>query len=434
MDDELVFPDEIYDEEEDLPSNELIVAARASIIHRCGISNIKYQEENDEEDSYLRIYIGSGRGTREVLICDGPDLIDFESIKFEKYTFLTGYEAICSYELKTIEASISFGNRSSNNAFNIRKLSRYFTENGSEIKLDTVSDNLPSIEIGSMSNELKELTRNSSGQRKISIKLKQCNCSTHDSAIELLRKISNAILFQIDLKLDMPMLLTRERVRNTRIRIHGSPNTDLVPLSYPRYSFHHEPLSLYWYARSSNGMPLLQYFAFYQVLEYFFPIYAEIEARQKVKSILKDPRFRSDHEPDIAKLINSISSNRNGAYGDERSQLKATIQNCVEAEDIKQFIESDENRKNHFTTKSKSSPFHKIVFSSPIDLLNEIAERIYEIRCKIVHSKNDMRDKDKDSDVLLPFSKEADQLVYDIELTQYIAQRVLISNGKSINA
>ena len=69
---------------------------------------------------------------------------------------------------------------------------------------------------------------------------------------------------------------------------------------------------------------------------------------------------------------------------------------------------------------------HKIsLATSTADLRGDVAERIYNIRCKIVHTKTDARDSDVE--LLLPFSKEAEQLVFDIELAQYLAQQVLIA-------
>jgi hypothetical protein len=46
---------------------------------------------------------------------------------------------------------------------------------------------------------------------------------------------------------------------------------------------------------------------------------------------------------------------------------------------------------------------------------------------KIVRTKNDSRDGDVE--LLLPFSAEAEQLSFDIELMKYLAQAVLIAGS-----
>jgi hypothetical protein len=112
--------------------------------------------------------------------------------------------------------------------------------------------------------------------------------------------------------------------------------------------------------------------------------------------------------------------------GDERSQLRATIAECIDPDSIREFVSVDENRKNFFSSKTKGITEHKIPVANPnLDLRNDVADRIYDIRCKIVHTKSD--GQNGEVELLLPFSKEAEQLYYDIELVQYIAQQVLIA-------
>ena len=49
-------------------------------------------------------------------------------------------------------------------------------------------------------------------------------------------------------------------------------------LQYPKTEFNDSASSLYWYGPGASGMPLLQFLAFYQVLEFYFPIYSKAEA------------------------------------------------------------------------------------------------------------------------------------------------------------
>lgn len=115
--------------------------------------------------------------------------------------------------------------------------------------------------------------------------------------------------------------------------------TDLrSDVQYPKTEFDDAPLSLYWYARGAFGMPLLQFLAFYQVIEFYFPIYSKAEAQRKLKAILKDPTFRGDRDADIGKLLSAIYITRSGAYGDERSQLRATLVECVDGTALKGFF------------------------------------------------------------------------------------------------
>jgi len=179
-------------------------------------------------------------------------------------------------------------------------------------------------------------------------------------------------------------------------------------------------------------MPLLQLLAFYQVVEFYFPIYSQSEAQRRLKAILKDPAFRGDRDPDIARLLASIQVSRSGAFRDERAQLRATLMECTDPEPLHQFLERDEERKEFFQTKSKTLPYHRLALANTsADLRGDVAERIYDIRCKIVHTKSDSRDGAVE--LLLPFSPAAEQLAFDIELVQYVAQQVVIASSTPLN-
>ena len=58
-------------------------------------------------------------------------------------------------------------------------------------------------------------------------------------------------------------------------------------------------MSLYWYGTSARGMPLLQFLAFYQCIEFYFPTYIQAEARRQVRNALKDRTFRVERDADI---------------------------------------------------------------------------------------------------------------------------------------
>lgn len=188
---------------------------------------------------------------------------------------------------------------------------------------------------------------------------------------------------------------------------------------------HHTPISLYWYARSAMGMPLLQFLALYQVIEYYFPTYSQEEARRRIRAVLKDPTFRYDRDADIGRVLSILSGTGRG-FGDERSQLRATLNACLNPSDLRIFFEEDEERIEFFSSKQKGLTDYKIPLATKdADLRIPVADLIYDIRCKIVHTKGES--SDGEVELLLPFSKEAELLFYDIELIQYVARNVLVA-------
>lgn len=424
-------------DEEDLGTSVLpddAPQARTTLIQRCKDAGLDLKTDTlDDGISYLRLGMPCAREQRWIPLVSDESVLRLLSIPFEKYVFIAGFEAICSYGDGTIEANLRpLGNGNMPSSFHYRKLFGLGTSSSADslesVKLAInapLALGLPRIEISLASDVFAKLVR-SPNRYRMTFKISGATISNHDQAALLLRKVSDAIFFQIDLLADAPLSLERQRKRKSPARRVAKSVNLSTDIQYPRTEFDEAPISLYWYGRGALGMPLLQFLAFYQVLEFYYPTYSEAEARRKLKSILKDPVFRGDRDADIARLLTAIHANRSGAYGDERSQLKATIMECVESDELRAFLTSDSERLEFYSAKSKPNSYHKIpVTTATIDLRGDVAERIYNIRCKIVHTKADGRDKDVE--LLLPFSKEADQLIFDIELVQYIAQQVLIA-------
>ena len=418
---------------------EQVIAAKKLLAERCAAAGITLEEVSiPDEPPRLRVGMKCGRSTRWLNLWSDESIDQLLSIPFERYTFLSDLEAICSYTDGTIEASIRpVGSGFMPTSHLFRRLFGFdrpndqFDIESAKIVVPASQEGLPQMEISQASAAFNRLSK-SPARLRMTLKITGCHVTTHESALALLNKAAGSVFFQLDLLTDIPISL-----ENTRRRIAGGRRPRLQPnqateLQYPKTQFDAAPLSLYWYGRSATGMPLLQFLAYYQVIEFYFPIYSQSEAQRKLKAILKDPTFRGDRDTDIARLLAAIHVSRSGAFGDERSQLRATLIECSDSEALRQFLEEDGERKDFFLTKTKSLPYHKIPLANPsVDLRNDVADRIYDIRCKIVHTKTDSRDGDVE--LLLPFSPEAEQLSIDIELVQYLAQQVLVAGSTPFN-
>lgn len=246
-----------------------------------------------------------------------------------------------------------------------------------------------------------------------------------------MEKIGNAILFQIDLGIQMPMFLEHERAPQLiRSRLRMRSEFDPSP---PTHEYDSEPMELYWYARSARGMPLLQYLAFYQVLEFYYPIYSDIQAQRTLRDRLKDPRFNAERDSDLSSLLAAIRLGTSGkGYGDEKLQLRATLNECVSADELRKYIEAEDGRKEFLGSHQANRVVdgHIVpVKTDGTDLRNDVADRIYAIRCRIVHSKSNF---DDGVSMMLPFSEEARSLGYDIELISFLAREVLIAASRPL--
>ncbi|HTG35632.1 MAG TPA: hypothetical protein VLB76_22145 [Thermoanaerobaculia bacterium] len=425
------------EEVESAISSEELDLAKKNLADRCQAAGIAIEEEPfPGEETILRIGMKCGRNIRWLNLW--PErIVDILSISFEKYVFLSNLEAVCSYQEGTIEAGIrpitpNLGPASImyRRLFGLDRPNQEFSVESAKLEVTSTQEGLPTIEISAASEVFLRFSR--PNPRRMTLKLTNCHAATHDSALALLNKVAGSVLFQLDLLTDVPMTLERERRRFAGGRRPRRRTSLAADFQYPKTEFHSAPLSLYWYARSAIDMPLLQFLAFYQVIEFYFPIYSQSEAHRKLKAILKDPTFRGDRDTDIARLLAAIHISRSGTFGDERSQLRATLMECIDSDALRDFLEVDAGRKEFFLNKAKSLPYKKISLASPTaDLRSDVADRVYDIRCKIVHTKADS--KDGSVELLLPFSPEAEQLSFDIELVQRLAQLVLIAGSTPLH-
>lgn len=306
-----------------------------------------------------------------------------------------------------------------------------------KIKLDGPDRNW-SAEISESS---KQFNLFCSPRMGLTLKIQGATSSTrHDEALELLNQVGQAILFEFDLRYGIAIGMARMPLyaRYRRVSRDGKPSTRLTPTSrvtstdqptLPRNSYPENPLSLYWYARSATGMPLLQYLASYQVLEYYFTTYYQRETMDRIKQEFLDPRFNPQNDTDLNRII-GIATSQGKAFGTEREQLKATVRACIASTTLTEYIR-DDSRRDFFTGNQAISGVPKLDLSERAsDIRDQVSDRIYDIRCRIVHAKPEAQDRRPD--LILPFSTEADALIFDIDLVQYLAQRVLISRAKPL--
>ncbi len=430
---------EFVDEDEEQESPEELQKARQLLEERCDKAGIEFEvREFGEGEDYVRVEMPNGREKRTIRLFRLEQLNKLLSIPFEKYVFLGDLAAICSYEDGSIEAALRSVAPMGSSMIRRRLSGRAYDEEEQETEDDVLlelrSDNTDSIVTITISNTSESIQTLLPGPflrpGRLSLKISGLKINQHNRALSLLQRYSDSLFFQIDMAIGVPLSLIRERrpVRGAR-RVRS--RDDIIAIQYPKTEYDEAPMSLFWYAQSAIGMPLLRFLAYYQVIEFYFFSYSQEEAMRKIRNILKDPTFRTDRDTDIARLLAAVSVKGRG-YGDERSQLRATLQACIDPSSLREFLTENDARKEFFSNKQKGLANHKVPINNPeADLRNDVADLIYEIRCRIVHTKGD--NQEGEINLLLPFSKEAELLYHDIELMQYVARQVLINASSPIH-
>lgn len=404
-------------------------------VRRCEKADLAY-ELLDVPGLLATVQLPQGRESREVVVNQdtAQDLIDNN---FENYVFLGHYQAICSYEAGDIEVLLEVAG---SGAAAGPVLSRRFQEDESDADGMSPGDTAEFFSVAGPSGVSLSVGRASPliqamvgwdpvgrAKRAASLRIQGLTRSRHDTALAAMETIGNGLLFQLDSKLDLPILLRRQPRRRFRRPRRISP----AEVEFPASEFDPEPMSLFWYGRGAEGLPLLQFFAYYQVLEFYFGQFAEQEARRRVRSLLKDPGFSPHHDRDIGKVVRVASRAAGQSLRDERAQLRATIRGCADADDLRGYLTESDRRTKFFETKQSELTDVTIrPVISDSDLLERIAERIYDIRCRIVHTK-DEGGKDEVG-LLLPFSPAARKLTWDINLLERIARQALIHASRPL--
>lgn len=397
---------------------------------RCLSAKIGFSiDTNPLGETYGRIDFPNGNSKRPIIVSSESRATSLLGVAFEDYSHVEGFEALCSYKNGTIEAAIrAIGASGMLLSRLLGKQPTYLTKLDDEIIIapEEIGPDAPLIKIGEPSPEYVTLNRGPG--RRFTLKLSGLKISRNTIAAEYLTTYADSLFFQFEMLFGSTFILERER---RRVPFRTTRKTDSPSVQYPRARYEHSAMSLYWYAKTARGMPLLQYLAYYQVLEFFYPRFSQIEARKRLATVLKDPTFRIDRDDHVDRVISAIAVNRSGGLGDERSQLRAVVNQCVTATELREFLSATPERESHFSGKSKNQRYHKIpIASQTADLRNDAADRIYDIRCKVVHTKNDAREGQLE--MILPFSEEADLLSLDIDLVNFIARSALIATSASL--
>ena len=380
----------------------------------------------DPELQLVNLEFRNGRDTRTVAIFSEENAEALLHYPLDEVVFLGGYSAVCSYKEAWIEAAVRAHGVAPRSFIARRSLfgtTATRSQQQGEVEIRETPD------VGGLTLRLTETPGVLSAlemDMPLYLRIEGIGITEHDKALNLLEDLSNSLFMQIDFRFDSPLSLVRSRQPRRGARSRGRLDQD-NQLTYPRHSYERTPSSLYWYARSATSMPLLQFLAFYQCIEFFFPQFSRQETIAKIKNVLKDPAFNWTNDSDINTILNVTLEGRRGSLLDERKQLRATLEHCVDGRALHDFLNQTEERTRYFGSDYKKISEKRISLSKEDDVVEQTAERMYDIRCKVVHTKN--LEGGEGEEMIIPFSKEADLMIDDVELIKFLARKVLIASS-----
>lgn len=251
-----------------------------------------------------------------------------------------------------------------------------------------------------------------------------------DLDVATLKGLARDYLLNIAMARGVSLELCSADSRQRRIVSRGaSGQYSLFP-----YREYDEQVSRYYHqAIVANELPFAQYLAFYQVIEYYYGK----ELKDAVMAILED--VTTSVYPTKGVLENcykriTVEFEGENARGRELTDLKRCIQRQVDLSTLKDRLEElDQDAATYYSK-------HNVAFvkqekypesEKPLKLkltddqgdtkavLETIAERIYSVRCAIVHSKSDVASNYQ------PFLHD-DDLAKEVPLVQAVAEQMLL--------
>jgi hypothetical protein len=266
-------------------------------------------------------------------------------------------------------------------------------------------------------------------RRRDTLKFFGVDAPQHDDAVRRLEGIGGAFLFDLDLRYGVPFEIAHQRPSFSG-RGYEAPPVEQPP-SLPRFQYPAQALSLYSYARSASEMPLLQFLAYYQVLEYFFPMYSQGEMLRRLRQMIISPRFEVGDDADLAKILQLVTTNGRSGYGNEKEQLKATVYGCIEASSMLELLRSNADFFRPLGDKKTINGVPIIDENNRgMPILDQAVARVYALRNRVVHAKAD--GGEMAVELLLPGSVEARSMTADIALVQFLAQKAVVAGGTRI--
>ncbi|MFI0144721.1 hypothetical protein [Streptomyces globisporus] len=192
-------------------------------------------------------------------------------------------------------------------------------------------------------------------------------------------------------------------------------------IRFPEISIKPELATLFGFAASATENPPLAFLTYYQILEHNLASAVKRRALNKMAKELSDPLFNRSSRDDLLRIF--MISERS-THMPEATQLRTLIDECVRPEALAEFFATGDQL-SHFGNKGPIVGVETVNPSNPkVPLASQVADRVYGIRNRIVHAKDDPRYGE--APPLLPEGPEADALWPDILLARLLATEVIL--------
>lgn len=200
-----------------------------------------------------------------------------------------------------------------------------------------------------------------------------------------------------------------------------------APLAMTMNAYDPEAASYYYHARRSESVPVAAFLGYYQVLEYYFRRFAMQSSIEVLRRNLKNPAFDVWSDGQLARLMSALSDELPDRTA-ERNQLRAVLTHAVDVGGLRELLDSVPGLVEHLRRKDRVPGIATVTTkTADQELLNQVADRIHQLRCQIVHSKGEQKQGEELR--LLPDSRAAALVREDVRVVRYLAMSVICASA-----
>ncbi|MER7236071.1 hypothetical protein ABT348_34645 [Streptomyces olivaceus] len=232
--------------------------------------------------------------------------------------------------------------------------------------------------------------------------------------LERIRRVADGTLFELNVKSNLALSLKpRDRVSLPRVMRSFKP---VKSVSFPATEIPREVAALFSFAAEARDNPPFSFLSYYQILEYYMPLASKRDALKRIRREIRDLSFDVASDVSILRVLNAAE--RVKGLGEEDA-LKILVRDCVREDTLDAFFDT-EGAREHFSRKGPISGVPAVNPAATNEALAvQVAKRIYALRNRIVHAKDDPRYAERPQ--LLPRSGEANSLELDVMLSRFVA-------------
>ena len=386
-------------------------------------------EEGGRSGPLIRFELPAGRSSRdvEVLAEDANSLLDELNVTAD-WRSLQRYDGIWSAQEGVIEVALRFDRFTGSQKHILQRLSS--TQTGAQTRTFVVeSPEGISMRVGEASRLARILLADRPRQNFATMRLSSVRVSRTEEADEIAEEIGDSFSFATRVNARVGVQL--RRLKSTRRRRFRSRIGRNAPIQFPISKYPHAPILMYHAGNDHLSAPPIRYWAYYQVLEYFFPYFTRGEVLRRLSIHLQSPSFNPHNAEDVEKTLQLASVSEGRSVG-EREQLAHTIRAIATVEEIVKLI-TDYELEDHVTDRNSELTIKSLQVSDTSQLLEQLAERVYDIRCRIVHSKDSHREGGLDGPGVIPGTHHDDLVIAELPIIEFLARQAIVSSGQPLH-